>query len=108
MVIAMAKTIEEEIGSIINQWNNKSKLSTNEITNQNSHSSGGCERWHNLRHNKRRGYDKFQIECYNYKKYGHDAYEYRNATNNMKRHVKGTKNKDQEESTLLLAYKGES
>ena len=50
----------------------------------------------------------FKLNVIIIKKYGHDAYEYRNATNNMKRHLQGTKNKDQEEPTLLLAYKGES
>lgn len=51
-------------------------------------------------------YDKSRIKCYNCERFGHYAFECRATKNNkVKEKVNYVKEKNQEDGTLLLAYK---
>ena len=79
--------------------------SNNKGTNQNSYHLKGSERWHNSRQMTREGMisPKFNNIIF-FKKYVHNTYKYKSATNNKEGQANHVEKKNQEEPTVLLAY----
>ncbi|XP_062161907.1 uncharacterized protein LOC133868929 [Alnus glutinosa] len=67
--------------------------------------SRGRGRGNNLKQYGKR-YDKSQVKCYNYQKYGHYTWECRSHTNNVEEKVNYVEN-EEAQPILLLAYKRE-